>query len=137
VSLQEGAPSRSPAEQDRDALIRQTELIISNVLRGGVLLSAGIILVGVVMFYAQYFASGQSGVSAYPHSFLAVFSGVAQGNPLSVIALGLLVLLITPVMRVAVSILAFGVERDWLYVVITTIVLIILLISFLLGKGGA
>jgi uncharacterized membrane protein len=41
------------------------------------------------------------------------------------------------VARVAISIFAFARERDWLYVGITTLVLLILLASFLLGRGGA
>ena len=45
--------------------------------------------------------------------------------------------LITPVLRVLVSILAFGIERDWRYVGITTLVFVILLVSLLLGKVGA
>jgi uncharacterized membrane protein len=60
-----------------------------------------------------------------------------QGNPQAVVVLGLLVLLVTPVVRVAVSIIAFLLERDWRYVLITSLVLLILLLSFALGKGGA
>ena len=128
-----------PAETDRDKLIRQAEIIISNVLRGGVLLSAFIILVGVVMFYARYLPNGGRTISdhPFPHSVAAVISGLTTGSPLAVIALGLLVLLLTPVMRVAVSIVAFAIEGDHLYTVITSIVLAILIISFLLGKAGS
>jgi uncharacterized membrane protein len=66
-----------------------------------------------------------------------VLSGGAHGDPLAVIALGLLVLIATPVLRVAVSIVTFALERDWVYVAITTLVLCILIASFLLGAGGA
>ncbi|MGH2509954.1 MAG: DUF1634 domain-containing protein [Ktedonobacteraceae bacterium] len=52
------------------------------------------------------------------------------------IALGLLLLLATPVIRVAASIVAFGLEHDRRYVIITTIVLAILCLSFLIGKGA-
>ncbi len=126
-------------DTERDALVRQAELVISNVLRGGVLLSAAIILVGVVMFYARYYATNGRGVvnRPFPHTLATVGQGLAHADPLAVVALGLLLLLLTPVMRVAVSIVAFMLERDWRYVVITTIVLIILIVSFLLGRGGA
>lgn len=124
---------------ERGALIRQAEIIISNVLRGGVLLSAGIILVGVVAFYWPRPAAPGGGQSAgtFPHTLAAVGQGLAHGQPVAIIALGLLLLLATPVARVAVSIVAFALERDWLYVAITTVVLIILLVSFFLGRGGA
>jgi uncharacterized membrane protein len=129
---------RSPQHAE-DALLRRTELIISVVLRGGVFVSAGIILIGVVGFYARDLAGGARGVDprAYPRSLGAVLSGVAHRDPLAVIALGLLVLIATPVLRVAVSIVTFALERDWVYVLITALVLCILIASFLLGAGGA
>jgi uncharacterized membrane protein len=51
---------------------------------------------------------------------------------------GLLLLLATPVLRVAVSILAFIYEKDGIFVMITSIVLALLLLSFVLGRvtGG-
>jgi uncharacterized membrane protein len=66
-----------------------------------------------------------------------VGTGLTQGDPVALVALGLLVLLATPFLRVAVSIVAFALERDWRYVGITALVLAILLASFFLGKGGA
>jgi len=50
------------------------------------------------------------------------------------VAFGLLVLIATPVTRVAVSIVAFIRMRDRRYVVITTVVLALLLLSFFLGS---
>ncbi len=124
------------AGNDRDAIVRRAELIISNVLRAGVLLSVFIITTGAVLFYARYSGFGAGG-HPFPHSVGAVISGIARGDAVSVIALGLLVLLMTPVLRVAVSIIAFALEYDWRYVTITTIVLAVLLLSFFLGRGGA
>jgi uncharacterized membrane protein len=128
-----------PSEQsERDRLIRQAELIISNVLRGGVLLSAGIILLGVIIFYARSAAGGHTlADKPFPATLTAVGHGLTVGDPLAIIALGLLILLATPVARVAVSIVAFALEGDRRYVVITSIVLLILLASFALGKAGA
>lgn len=117
---------------DRDALVRQAELIISNVLRGGVLLSAGTIAIGVALFYVRYFTSStpHSAATTFPASLGQVGAGLAHGNPLAIIALGLLILLATPIFRVAVSIVAFALERDRQYVLITVIVLATLLGSF-------
>jgi uncharacterized membrane protein len=126
----------STGRNDRDAVARQADLVISKVLRGGVLSSASIIVVGVVTFYVRYALYGAD-THPFPHSFGAVITGIVHGDARSVIVLGLLVLLITPVLRVAVSILAFALERDWRYVVITSIVLCVLVLSFFLGRGGA
>jgi uncharacterized membrane protein len=48
--------------------------------------------------------------------------------------LGLLLLIATPVMRVAVSVLIFVHQRDWTFVVITSVVLVLLVLSFVLGR---
>jgi uncharacterized membrane protein YfcA/uncharacterized membrane protein len=119
------------------ALIRRAELIISHVLRAGVLLSAGIILVGTILYYVESAAANGIGSSSatYPHSLVAILPAVAQFSPLGIITLGLLVLLATPVLRVAVSIVAFALERDGLYVAITSLVLAVLLLSiFFVGE---
>lgn len=113
------------------ALVRQAELVISYVLRGGVLVSAAVIVVGVALYYMRPHQTSVSAVT-YPHTLGDVFPSVASGSPEGIIVLGLLILLATPVARVAVSIGAFALERDWLYVVITTIVLALLLSSILI-----
>lgn len=122
-------------DTDKDRMLRQAELAISHVLRGGVVLSAAIILLGVVLFYLQMAITGHA-ILTYPHSVIEVAQGLAHGEPLAVVALGLLILLLTPILRVAISIIIFALERDWLYTVITLVVLAILLVSLLLGRGG-
>jgi uncharacterized membrane protein len=130
---------RAPRDAaDREERVRQSELVISYVLRGGVILSAAIIALGSVLFYARELTSGgrfQPGSS--PRTIGVVLAGVGRGDPIAIIALGLLVLLMTPVLRVVVSVITFALERDWLYTGITLLVFFILLVSFLLGRGGA
>ena len=112
--------------------------IISVVLRGGVLLSAGLLILGALLYFARVLWGGApANPLSFPHTLGDVFHGLGHGDPLAILALGLIVLLLTPVARVAISIFAFARERDWLYVGITTLVLLILLVSFLLGRGGA
>lgn len=124
-------------DRDRPRLMRQAELAISFVLRGGVVLSAGIVALGSAVFYARSLVGGYSARAGFPHSPGAVVAGLLAGDPLAIIMLGLLVLLLTPVLRIIVSIVTFSLERDWLYTAITTLVLLILIVSFLLGLGGA
>jgi uncharacterized membrane protein len=50
-------------------------------------------------------------------------------DPAAIIQLGILILIATPVARVAFSVFAFAEERDWMYVVVTLIVLALLLFS--------
>jgi len=117
-----------------DNVVRKTELIISNVLRGGVLLSVAVILGGIGYFYALRFA-GQLPHPTFPDTLPAVVTGLLHGAPLAIVVLGLLILLATPVLRVAVSIIAFALEEDRTYVIITSLVLAILLFS-IFGIGA-
>ncbi|MGH7042961.1 MAG: TSUP family transporter [Acetobacteraceae bacterium] len=123
-----------------DSVIRKTELIISGVLRGGVLLSVAVILGGIAYFYALRIA-GLQPHPTFPDTLPTVLAGLLDGEPLAIVVLGLLILLATPVARVAVSIVAFAIEEDRTYVIITTLVLAILLFSIFgigawLGRPG-
>ncbi|HEV7126286.1 MAG TPA: TSUP family transporter [Ktedonobacterales bacterium] len=129
-------PVANTSAADRMARVRQAELVISGVLRGGVLLSAVITLIGVIEFYGRYGAAGAGSAAAaagFPHTLGAVGQGLISGDPQAIIMLGLLLLLATPVARVIVSIGAFALEHDGLYVAITALVLLILLTSFFLS----
>ncbi|MGH7079091.1 MAG: TSUP family transporter, partial [Acetobacteraceae bacterium] len=119
---------------DDDSLTRKMELIISGVLRGGVLLSVAVIFGGVVYLYVQRLSGGISHTT-YPDTLRELFVGLIAGNPVSVIVFGLMILLATPVVRVAVSIVAFAIEEDRTYVVITSLVLVILIFS-IFGVGA-
>jgi uncharacterized membrane protein len=56
-------------------------------------------------------------------------SGAFHGQSLAIIQLGLLMLIATPIARVLFSVIAFLLERDFLYVVVSGIVLAVLLFS--------
>ena len=63
--------------------------------------------------------------------FKSVFALSATGW----IQLGVIVLMLTPVMRVVLSLVDFGIQRDWLYVIITGIVLLVIIVNSLVGVG--
>ena len=111
--------------------------MIAFILRAGVVVSGAIIAVGVLLYYVRVASGAPAPADTIPHTLPMVTHGLAAGDPVAIITLGLLLLLLTPVVRVAVSIGAFAIEHDWRYVAITTIVLVILIVSFFLGKGGA
>ncbi|AEY66155.1 DUF1634 domain-containing protein [Clostridium sp. BNL1100] len=112
--------------------IEGAEIFISKILRIGVIASAIVIGFGLILLIA----TGKSGYpgSSFPMSPVDIFSGLAVLKPYAVILTGLLILIITPVFRVGISIFTFLKEKDYMYVIITTIVFVILIISFLLGK---
>lgn len=124
------------AAKPQDAVMTN---IIGWILLGGVLVSSAIILLGIVLlpFRPGGIAISALRVETFPHTIGQVWSGIVSLHPQAIIVLGLLLLIATPVLRVAVSIIAFALEHDRRYVVITCIVLGILILGFFLGKGGA
>ena len=125
--------------QDKQNKTQQTKdytsSIIGWILQGGVMLSASIILIGLLML--PFYSNGisVSGLLSFPKTFSQIWAGLLVLHPQSIIALGLLLLIATPVLRVAVSIIAFALERDFRFVVITVLVLVILILSnVLLGN---
>ena len=114
----------------------EIEHIVGRLLQIGVLLSAVIVFAGGVLYLRE--AAWQRpdyrtfhGVSAPLTSIGSVVKGAVALDAQSVIQLGLLVLIATPIARVAFSIVAFALERDWLYVGLTFVVFGVLLYSLL------
>ncbi|MGG4397547.1 DUF1634 domain-containing protein [Paenibacillus thiaminolyticus] len=112
----------------------EVELTVSRLLRIGVVGAALFIAFGLILLLA----TGESGYpdASFPTTVAGVTAGVAGFKPYAFISLGLLLLILTPVFRVAVSILVFLKEGDMVYAGITALVLAILLISFVLGRAG-
>lgn len=113
--------------------IEDTEIVISKTLRAGVALSGAITCLGLVLFLL----TGNSGYpgESFPTSVVEIFRGLETLKPYAVMLSGLFLLILTPVLRVGVSIITFVKEKDYMYAAITATVFIILIISFLLGKG--
>jgi len=121
-------------KKDQRKSLVDMETVISQALRIGVMVSATVIFIGLLLF----FVTGKSGYSdgSYPITPSAIFTGLLAFKSYAIILAGLLLLVLTPVFRVGISIIAFYLEKDYLYVVITSIVFAILITSFLLGKAG-
>jgi len=119
---------------------QRTEIIIGSLLRAGVLLAASVVLIGGVVYEIRHgsevinyttFHGEPEALKSIP----AVVKGVLSFHAEAIIQLGLLLLIATPIARVMFSAVAFAIEKDYTYVVITLIVLAVLLYS-LLGSAG-
>ena len=115
------------------------EVILGNLLRSGVLLSAAVVLCGACVYLSRHAHEPADyrifrGEPTEFRTIPGIIQSVRNGRGRGLIQLGLLLLIATPITRVAFSIVGFSVERDWLYVSFTVIVLAILLYSFL-GSG--
>jgi uncharacterized membrane protein len=111
------------------------ERVISTLLRTGVLLSAVIVLLGGICHLVRYgsvptdYRVFHSTTQEY-RSIPGVVHALSPENCRAIIQLGLLLLIATPIARVAFSLVGFALERDYTYVVITSIVLVVLIYSF-------
>lgn len=117
----------------------EMENILGNLLRAGVLLSAGIVLIGLILYFAGPHPSSLDfrvfkGERANLRSIRGILHDTLKLNGSGVIQFGLLLLLATPVARVALSVLIFAFQRDKVYVIVTLIVLSILAYSL---AGGS
>src|SRR5439155_18106596 len=93
--------------------------IISWVLRGGVILSASIILLGFLMLPLRPGGLSVQRFLSFPQTLGQVWAGLLTLHPQAIITLGLLLLIATTIMRVAVSILVFALECNFCFVSIS------------------
>ncbi len=113
--------------------------VLGNALRYGVVISAIVIGLGTALLLSKYPLTDSSMYTRYfskriPHgnfeiSLQSIGYGILSLNPFSMIELGFLMLLATPVARVFLSILLFALDGDRLYVYITAAVFAILVFS--------
>lgn len=112
----------------------RVELALALLLRAGVIVAAFLVLAGGILHLVVHGGqhpdyrhfSGEPGDLQHPTRILAL---ALHGSPEGLIQLGVLALIATPVLRVAFSLLAFARERDRTYVVLTSVVLLVLLLS--------
>jgi len=136
--------SQSPPnvpESDKRSL--RVELIISNLLRIGVLTSLTVVIIGVLLTFLRQpdLLTSTTVVQqltqpggAIPFTWREFGAGVRAVQGEAIVMLGLLLLIATPIGRVAVSILAFVYQKDRVYTLITLVVFCLLLLSFVLGR---
>ena len=113
---------------------KRLERVISNLLRIGVLLSGFVVLFGGILYVARH--GGDPATYAHfrgqPEVYRSVsdfLKPVIELKSRSIIQLGLLLLIATPVARVLFCLVGFALERDQAYVAISGVVLVVLVIS--------
>ena len=141
----EEGPDKRQYDEKRHASM---QIILSRTLLYGVILSTAIIVLGLILM-AVTGATGYPCDNAgdtlscllnynpatiphgvYPNTLTSLGAGLARLAPFSVIQLGVIVLLATPVFRVFASLVLFAIEKDRAFVLITLFVFLVLLFSF-------
>jgi uncharacterized membrane protein len=110
------------------------ELAIGNLLRAGVLLAVAVVILGEAVLLVRHGSARPNyaifrGEPANLRTLRGILATAFSFQGAGIIQLGVLILIATPVARVAFSAAAFAVEHDRLYVVITLIVLGVLIFS--------
>lgn len=118
---------------------QQIDNIIGNLLRMGVVLSAFVVLLGGTLYLIRHGLDLPSyrvfhGEPTDLCSIRGIIREALAFHAEGVIQFGLLMLVATPILRVAFTVLAFALQRDKTYVIVTLTVLGILIFS--LTGGG-
>lgn len=119
---------------------KDIQSIVGWVLRAGVMASMAVVIVGGIIFLYRHggSAANYSVFKGQPDFVKSggIFSGIFAGHGRSIIQAGIILLIATPVVRVAISALGFIAEKDYLYTAITLVVLGIIITSMITGHGG-
>ncbi|WP_142683899.1 DUF1634 domain-containing protein [Chitinophaga polysaccharea] len=120
---------------------KDVQQLIGKQLRIGVIVSSIIVFIGGVIYLVRHgheqpsyadFTGVREGLTSLP----GIWQGVMENKGMNIIQLGIVLLIATPIIRIAFSVIAFLVEKDFLYVGITLLVLGIILFSMLGGIAG-
>jgi uncharacterized membrane protein len=114
--------------------------IMGRLLRTGVILAAAFVMAGGVIYLVRHPGPVTNyrvfqGEPEELRTVSGIFRGAFALHGRGLIQLGLLILIATPIARVAFSVVAFLYQQDWMYVAVTLMVLGLLVYS-LLGGGG-
>ncbi|MFD2583682.1 DUF1634 domain-containing protein [Pedobacter vanadiisoli] len=117
---------------------KDIQLILGTLLRAGVIISMGIVLIGGAIFLVHHNGSITDYKVFKPElnkfsSIEGIFRGVLTLQGDAIIQFGILMLIFTPIARIVFAIFSFLIERDYLYVLIGFIILAIITISL---NGG-
>lgn len=117
------------------------QTIVGNLLRYGVWLALGVGAAGGIVYLVKHghetihyssFTESDKSIGQLVHEMI---SGVKKGSGTAIIFLGIILLFLTPALRLVLSFFSFLIEKDYLYVTITLIVMLIIGISISLGYG--
>lgn len=118
------------------------EQIIGQLLRYGVIVSIIIATIGGTCYLFQHGLDNMPDYTKFKGetpeytSLPGILKGLRTFSAGEIIQFGVIVLIATPILRIALSLVAFAVEKDKLYVLITLIVLTIMLSSMFGGLKG-
>lgn len=111
---------------------------VGNLLRLGVILSVATSLIGFIKLFTEGFKMPKKYTSLDMGSssekvWGQFWDSLCKGEGMAIIQLGILLLIFTPLMRIIFALIGYLKEKDYVYVVISSIVLAIMAVSFFTG----
>ncbi|MGD0672317.1 MAG: DUF1634 domain-containing protein [Candidatus Binatus sp.] len=127
-------------KQEEDRILREwTPILLRSILIAAmIVLGAGLVLTYTFApdYYVERYQAVQHGHLIGKETLGLLFDRVRQGNPHAVLTIGLFVLTLVPLARVAFCFILFIRERDYTYVALTAYVLAGLIVGVLAGSAG-
>ena len=109
---------------------RDINIVISNIIKAGVFISSFFIITGIILSFIQ----GANGVLTIErYTFSEMLRGLVGFNYYSYLMFGIFLLILTPVLRILGLLYVYIEEKDYNFVRICILVLVILILSLLLG----
>ncbi|MGH7905699.1 MAG: DUF1634 domain-containing protein [Candidatus Binataceae bacterium] len=113
-------------------------------LRTILIVATIVLIVGLVAMatqapgaYVSRYRQIQSGHEIYARaSWVNLFTQASHGHPHAIVTIGLMVLTLVPLARVAFCFALFLKKNDWIYVLFTAYVLIGLIVGVVVGRIG-
>lgn len=125
--------------QNEKKNIKRENTLIGNLLRIGVIASVITVLTGILLglLRKDLFTNGKLYEihQSNENYFITFYHNLIAGKSIAFITLGLLFMLFTPIMRLLFALFNYLLEKDYLYVFITGLVLAILVLSIFLGAS--
>jgi len=117
------------------------QLLLGKVLRAGTIISISVVFLGGILYLYRH---GQSiadykefkGIPDFVRLSTQLISEALKFKGQAIIQIGIILLIATPIIRVMFSAIGFALEKDYLYVGISMLVLLIIFFSAFTGHAG-
>lgn len=122
--------------KDTSALHHQTEIMLGNMLKIGVIISSSITIFGGILFLLNHGTEIPNyhifNESSFNFSSLKnLYVDVIALNSEVIMELGILLLIATPIIRILFSVFAYAFEKDYMYVCFAIFVFLVTIYGFL------
>jgi len=120
---------------------KDMQLLLGQVLRAGTVISVSIVFIGGIFYLYRHghtIADYRTfkGIPDFVQYASGIFNGIFSFKGQAIIQFGIILLIATPIFRVIFSAIGFVLEKDYLYLGISLLVLLIIFMSMLSGHAG-